>query len=81
MGYENLVSKISLNNKEKYNIINSNFFLPINKKAQLMFCGEGKSAKVMDLKIRSFDKNYDDIEKVGLLISSEKKDCDCCLIQ
>jgi hypothetical protein len=80
MGYENLVSKISLNNKEKYNIIKSNFFLPINSKAQLMFCGEGKSAKVMSLNIRSFDK-YDDTEKVGLLISAEKKDCDCCLIQ
>ena len=81
IGNEQLVAKISLNNKEKYNIIKSNFFLPINKKAKLMFCGEGKSAKVMDLKIRSFDKNNEDTEKGGLLMSEEKKNCDCCLLQ
>ena len=46
-----------------------------------MFCGEGKSAKVMDLKIRSFDKNNEDTEKGGLLMSEEKKNCDCCLLQ
>lgn len=80
LGNENLVAKISLNNKEKYNIIKSNFFLPINKKAKLMFCGEGKSAKVMDLKIRSFDKCDEDMEKVGVLLSTEKKSCDCCSI-
>ena len=45
-----------------------------------MFCGEGKSAKVMDLKIRSFDKCDEDMEKVGVLLSTEKKSCDCCSI-
>lgn len=56
LGNENIEAKISLNNKYKFNNIKSNFYLPINKKAKLMFCGEGKSAKVTDLKIRSFLK-------------------------
>ena len=45
-----------------------------------MFCGEWKSSIVTDLKIRSFAKCEEDKDQVGLLLSSEKKSCECCLI-
>ena len=45
-----------------------------------MFYGEGKSAKVTDLKIRSFIKNDEEKDKYGSILSSEKNFCDCCLI-
>ena len=80
LGNENIEAKISLNNKYKFNNIKSNFYLPINKKAKLMFCGEGKSAKVTDLKIRSFLKSDEDKDKFGSFLSSEQNSCDCCLI-
>jgi hypothetical protein len=80
LGNENIEAKISLNNKYKFNNIKSNFYLPINKKAKLMFCGEGKSAKVTDLKIRSFIKKEEDKDKFGSILSSEQNSCDCCLI-
>ena len=83
LGNENLETKISLNNKdnkERYNNIKSNFYLPINKKAKLMFCGEGNKVLVTDLKVRSFNKYDEGGERVGLLLSTEKKSCDCCLI-
>ena len=80
LGNENIEAKISLNNKYKFNNIKSNFYLPINKKAKLMFCGEGESAKVSDLKIRSIIKNDEDKDKFGSILSNEKNSCDCCLI-
>lgn len=80
LGNENIEAKISLNNKYKFNNIKSNFYLPINKKAKIMFCGEGKSAKVSDLKIRSFIKTDEDKDKFGSILSNEQNSCDCCLI-
>ena len=80
IGNENLDMKISLNNKTRFNNIRSNFYLPLNKKAKLMFCGAGNCAKVTELKIRSFSKYDEDKEKIGLILSSEKKSCNCCLI-
>lgn len=84
LGYENLETKINLNNKdnkERSNNIKSNFYLPINKKAKLVFCGKGNSSLITDLKIRSFSKYVDDEkDRVELLLSGEKKSCDCCLL-
>ena len=80
LGNENLEARISLNNKERFNNIKSNFYLPLSKKAKIMFCGEGKSAVVTDLKMRSFSKFDEDKDQIGLILSSEKKSCDCCLI-
>ena len=80
LGNENLEAKISLNNKERFNNIKSNFYLPVNNRAKLVFCGEGNSSVVTDLKIRSFSKFDEDKDQVGLILSSEKKSCDCCLI-
>ena len=80
LGNEFLQAKISLNNREKYNNIKSNFYLPLNKKAKLMFCGEGNNIKVTELEIKSFIKYDEDRDKYGLIISEERKACDCCLI-
>jgi hypothetical protein len=80
LGNENLEARISLNNKERFNNIKSNFYLPLSKKAKIMFCGEGKSAVITDLKMRSFSKFDEDKDQLGLILSTEKKSCDCCLI-
>ena len=80
LGNECLQTKISLNNREKYNNIKSNFYLPINKKAKLMFCGEGNNIIVTELEIKSFLKYDEDIDKFGLIISNDSKACDCCSI-
>ena len=80
LGNEFLHAKISLNNREKFNNIKCNFYLPINKKAKLMFCGEGNNIKVSELEIKSFFKYDDDKEKIGLILSDERKACDCCSI-
>ena len=80
LGNEFLQAKISLNNKEKFNNIKSNFFLPLNKKAKLMFCGEGNNIKVTELEIKSFIKYDEDKDKFGLILSDERKACDCCII-
>ena len=80
LGKEYLQAKISLNNKEKYNNIKSSFYLPLNKKAKLMFCGEGNKIKVSELEIRSFIKYDEDKDRIGLIISDEQNNCDCCQI-
>ena len=80
LGNEFLQAKISLNNKEKFNNIKCNFYLPTNKKAKLMFCGEGNNLIVTELEIKSFLKYDEDIDKFGLIISNDSKACDCCSI-
>ena len=80
LGNEFLQAKISLNNKEKFNNIKCNFYLPTNKKAKLMFCGEGNNIIVTELEIKSFLKYDEDIDKFGLIISNDSKACDCCSI-
>ena len=80
LGIECLQTKISLNKNEKYNNIKSNFYLPINKKAKLMFCGEGNNIKVTQLDIKSFIKLDEDRDKIGLILTDESKACDCCCI-
>ena len=80
LGNEFLQAKISLNNKEKFNNIKCNFYLPTNRKAKLMFCGEGNNIIVTELEIKSFLKYDEDIDKFGLIISNDSKACDCCSI-
>ena len=80
LGNEFLQAKISLNNKEKYNNIKCNFYLPLNKKAKLMFCGEGNNISVTELEIKSFFKYDEDRDNFGLIISDDRKTCDCCSI-
>lgn len=80
LGNEYLQAKISLNNKEKYNNIKSNFYLPLNKKAKIMFCGEGNNIKVTQLEIKTFIKLDEDRDKIDLILSDERNACDCCSI-
>jgi hypothetical protein len=78
LGNEFLQAKISLNNKEKFNNIKCNFYLPTNRKAKLMFCGEGNNIKISQLEIKSFIKLDEDRDKIGLILTDERKACDCC---
>jgi hypothetical protein len=50
----------------------------LNKKAKIMFCGEGNNIKIDELNIKSFIKYDEDRERIGLIISDEKKNCECC---
>lgn len=81
LGEETIKAKIFFNNRIKSNDINGNFFLPLNKRAKILFCGIGKSVELNDLKIKIFDK-----EKYGkTLIKFESendvpKSCECCTI-
>lgn len=79
-GNEFLLTKISLNNNEKYNNIKCNFYLPINKKAKIMFCGEGNNIRVTELEIKSFIKCDEDRDRFAMILSDERKACDCCSI-
>ena len=82
LGEETINVKIFLNNKEKYNEINGNFFLPINKKAKMLICGKGKSVELKNLVVKLFNRR-----KMGLNASTQfetendsLKNCECCSI-
>ena len=82
LGEETINTKIYLNNKVKYDEINGNFFLPINKKAKILICGSGKSAQLKNLVVKTFNKR-----KIGLKTSTQfetendtMKNCECCSI-
>ena len=82
LGEETINVKIFLNNKEKYNEINGNFFLPINKKAKMLICGKGKSVELKNLVVKLFNRR-----KMGLNTSTQfetendsLKNCECCSI-
>ena len=59
-GSENIETKIKLNNSEKENLTKGNFYIPINKKARLLFCGVGESVEIKKLFINTFEKVDDD---------------------
>ena len=82
LGEETINTKIYLNNKIKYDEINGNFFLPINKKAKILICGSGKSVQLKNLVVKTFNKR-----KIGLKTSTQfetendtMKNCECCSI-
>ena len=78
-GNENIETKIKLNNSEKENLTKGNFYIPINKKARLLFCGVGESVEIKKLFINTFEKEDDD-ENFNKIFSNEKKTCNCCII-
>ena len=78
-GSENIETKIKLNNSEKENLTKGNFYIPINKKARLLFCGVGESVEIKKLFINTFEK-VDDDENFNNIFSNEKKTCNCCII-
>ena len=43
-----------------------------------MFCGEGNNIKISQLEIKSFIKLDEDRDKIGLILTDERKACDCC---
>ena len=84
LGEETINAKIYINNEIKSNDINGNFFLPINKKAKLLFCGKGKSVQLKNLEVKTYDKR-----KAGLKSNTQFemeneneafKNCECCSI-
>ena len=82
LGNENIDAKVAVNNNTKFNEIKSQFFLPINNKAKIMFCGEGKNVSVSFLKIREIKKSEIENEtgKKNFLLYESQKSCDCCNI-
>ena len=81
-GEELINAKIFLNNNKKFNDISGKFFLPINKKAKFMVCGNGKKVQVRDLNVRIYDKdNYNYKTFIQFESDSENlKNCECCSI-
>ncbi len=82
LGEELINVQISLNNNKKFNIVNGNFFLPINKKAKILICGRGKSVVLKELEAKTFDKRKSDL-KMTIKFESENetpKNCECCII-
>ena len=84
LGEETINAKIFINNEVKSNEINGNFFLPLNKKAKLIICGKGKSVKLKNLEVKTYDKR-----KAGLKTNTQFemenenegfKNCECCSI-
>ena len=68
IGNENLSVKIFLNDSEKPNEICGTFYIPLNKRAKLMFGGIGQSVDVNKMCITTFPK-----EGNGTIFSNEKK--------
>ena len=73
-GNENIDMKIAMNSDDKFNYVAGNFYLPINKRSKLLFCGEGQSVIIKNLTINNFNKNDEQIQQFEL----EQKSCSCC---
>ena len=81
-GEELINTKIFLNNNKKFNDISGKFFLPINKKAKFMVCGNGKKVQVQDLNVKIYDKDNYNFKTIIQFESDNEnpKNCECCLI-
>ena len=79
-GNENIDSKIAMNCEDKFNYVMGNFYLPVYKRSKLLFCGEGDSIVVKDLKINNYNKDELQIQQFETLFSLEQKSCSCCNI-
>ena len=80
-GNENIDVKVAMNNDNKFNNIIGNFYLPTNKRSKLLFCGEGQSVIIKNLKINNHNKNDEQIQQqFETLFSFEQKSCSCCNI-
>ena len=82
LGEETITANIFLNNKIKSDIINGNFFLPINKKAKILIYGKGKSVQLKDLSVRTYDKKKCTIKTCTQfeMESDALHNCECCSI-
>ena len=81
-GEELINTKIFLNNNKKFNDISGKFFLPINKKAKFMVCGNGKNVQVQDLNVKIYDKDNCNYRTIIQFESDNEnpKNCECCSI-
>ena len=80
LGNEEIKTKISVNGSKRTNDTKGNFYLPINKKAKILFCGVGESVKIKNLIINSFNKEEEDTILNNGFFIIEQKNCDCCSI-
>jgi hypothetical protein len=70
--------KISINSDNKFNQTIAKFYLPTNKISKLLFCGEGDSIIIKELKISNLNKNEEFDKEFETLFSLEQKSCNCC---
>ena len=80
LGNEEIKTKVSINGSKKTNDTNANFYLPLNKRAKILFCGVGQGINIKDLMINCFKKEDNNNINSNGFFSVEKKTCNCCLI-
>ena len=81
-GEEIINTQIFLNNNKRFDDISAKFFLPINKKAKLLICGNGESLKLKDLEVKIYDKEKANMNSIIQFESDNEtpKSCECCSI-
>lgn len=79
LGSEILEAKISLNNKNEFNNIKGNFYLPFNKNAKMAFFGSGDNVIVTGIKIKNIKIGEDEDLENDNILTSKKQNCDCCI--
>ena len=80
IGSEIIESKIYYNSDNKFNHVIGNFYLPINKRSKILFCGQGKSVIVKNLEIKNEEKTDELMQMYDTHFSLEQKSCSCCNI-
>jgi hypothetical protein len=75
-GNENIDVKVAMNADDKFNYVIGNFYIPINKRSKLLFCGEGQSVMIKSLTINNYNKSEEQIQQFEF----EQKSCSCCNI-
>ena len=79
-GEDFIDTKIAINSDNKFNQVIAKFYLPTNKRCKLLFCGEGESVIIRELKINILNKNEDQEDEFETLFTLEQKSCNCCNI-
>lgn len=82
LGEETINTRIFLNDNKKSNEISGSFFIPINKKAQIMVFGMGTSVRLKEIKGKIFNKRNESLKNLIKFESENNapKNCDCCAI-
>jgi hypothetical protein len=68
-----------VNDSKSENIACSDFFLPLYNKCRVMIAGSGQQCLVKTFICKCLMKPQTEDEKVSI-ISTDKRNCDCCLI-
>ena len=81
-GEETINTRIFLNDNKKPNEISGSFFIPINKKAQIMVFVMGTSVRMKEIKGKIFNKRNESLKNLIKFESENNapKNCDCCVI-